>query len=233
VMEQESRGEQYGDDGVFVHNRRECSGLFAGSRRESSGPPGLGLMQLTGATARAFDVPRLITDWRYNLRAGVEVLDAKYKRVYRDDPPEMQAILESNRDILENWYYGVLAYNGFVPRSVYPARVCAHIASPGVRFRGLFTPVALTSPEAVIPGFIAEHRPDNFTPFAIQRDGTWLLLDGAVTAPIHFTQSAWATSEITAPPVSAEVTRAAPRETEPAVVASDARRRRGRGPPSR
>ncbi|MBN1476245.1 hypothetical protein JXA47_05795 [Candidatus Sumerlaeota bacterium] len=192
VMEQESLGFQYGGDRAIVHNRRECQGLYEGTRRESAGPPGLGLMQLTGATARAFNVPRLITDWRYNLRAGVETLVDKHRRFHRDDPPEMQEIHERNRDILENWHWAVLGYNGFVPNSAYPGRVYARMAAPSEQLKGLFTPVEITAPETVIPGFITAHTPVNHTLFAVEHDGTWLLEDGTIRAPFHVTESEWA-----------------------------------------
>jgi soluble lytic murein transglycosylase-like protein len=194
VMEQESLGVQYGRHGHIVHNRGECSALFAGERDSGWGPPGLGLMQLTSATARRFDVPPLITDWRYNLRAGVEILDDKYRRVERDLAPEMVETLESNRDILENWYYAVLSYNGWRPNSPYTGRVYACMAAPSREMRGLCTPVTLVPPQDVIPNFNLAHRSTDFTPFAIDEDGLWHLHEGAVPGPFHVTESEWATA---------------------------------------
>lgn len=79
VCAQESGGVyQWGSDGFIVHNIGECQDLF--NATQTNGPPGLGLMMLTGATAQATgDIPRLITDWRFNLEEGVKVLRASNK----------------------------------------------------------------------------------------------------------------------------------------------------------
>src|SRR4051812_19164884 len=80
---QESGLQQWRADGSFVHNVSDC---------------GLGMMQLTGGTAKAFDVDKLKDDWRYNLDAGCKVLRDKWDRAQREgkvtgDPAE-RAVLE-------------------------------------------------------------------------------------------------------------------------------------------
>lgn len=61
----------------------------------------------------AVDVSRLRSDWIYNLEQGAEVLEQKWRQEqhhgYGDD---YLALLEDDRDLLENWYYPLAAYNG-------------------------------------------------------------------------------------------------------------------------
>ncbi|MCY2928853.1 MAG: lectin-like protein, partial [Planctomycetota bacterium] len=122
VAYQESGLHQYGEDGFVVHNKTECRSDF-NSDPNSPRPPGLGLMQLTGSTAAQFDLGRLITDWRYNLEAGVKVLADKYEASVKNDPAWMLPLDRANRNVLENWYYALKGYNGWGPVSGYELRV--------------------------------------------------------------------------------------------------------------
>jgi tetratricopeptide (TPR) repeat protein len=137
VAFQESGVQQWRPDGSFVHNVTDC---------------GLGMMQLTGSTAEEFDVERLKTDWRYNLEAGVKVLQSKWQRVLRErwkgkDLPAPDAA------ILENWYYALSYYQG-KRTGEYPGKVLSHIAKrPGVLAKLLPKAVPVSNPEAVLPGF--------------------------------------------------------------------------------
>jgi len=151
----ESGCQQWRPDGSFVHNTTDC---------------GLGMMQLTGATARQFDVERLKDDWRYNLECGVKVLDQKWARAQRQglvsaDPAE--------RRVLENWYYAIAFYWGGRTED-YLKKVFDHMQKrPGRLQQLLRRSVTVTLPSAVIPGFTFG---DKFTAFAGDRfeaaDGT-------------------------------------------------------------
>ncbi|WP_245629838.1 S-layer homology domain-containing protein [Domibacillus robiginosus] len=67
---------------------------------------GIGLMQLTNQAA--FDQERLKTDIVYNIEKGVTVLDEKFKS-------NVPKIAGDRRDVIENWYFPVMAYNGIKP----------------------------------------------------------------------------------------------------------------------
>ncbi|MCQ6278661.1 cell wall-binding repeat-containing protein [Bacillus sp. EB600] len=76
-----------------------------------NGDGGIGIMQVTNDPR--FDQERLKTDIQYNIHAGIQKLDGKYRGV-----DGLLPILNNNeRDILENWYFAVLAYNGKVPKN--------------------------------------------------------------------------------------------------------------------
>lgn len=64
---------------------------------------GIGLMQLTNQLH--FDQPRLKTDLVYNIESGVEVLNEMYDR----NVPKIEGV---DRNVIENWYFPVMAYNG-------------------------------------------------------------------------------------------------------------------------
>ena len=64
---------------------------------------GIGIMQLTGATASQFDVNRLKTDIDYNIDSGAKVLIDKWNIT--------PYIGDNDRAKLENWYYAIWYYN--------------------------------------------------------------------------------------------------------------------------
>ncbi len=170
VCFQESGAYQYGADGFVVHNLTECRALYYGA---AGAPPGLGLMQLTGSTAEAFNLNRLVTDWRYNLEAGVEVLKQKRDYAISLDPSSLQTIENANWNVLENWRYALAHYNGYsIPENPYVASVCGLIASPPARLSGLFSGVTLTRPQDVIAGFVYGKG------FAVKPDNSWLYYNG-------------------------------------------------------
>ncbi|MEH6996249.1 transglycosylase SLT domain-containing protein [Neobacillus drentensis] len=67
---------------------------------------GIGIMQITNAPG--YDQDQLKTNIEYNIKAGVEILNQKFSN--------FDAILpklnDMDRDVLENWYFALLAYNG-------------------------------------------------------------------------------------------------------------------------
>ena len=172
VCYQESGLYQYGGDGFVVHNMTECVNDYY--NRTGPKPPGLGLMQLTGDTAKKFNVNLLITDWRDNLEAGVNVLRQKYDQALSYDPPSLQRIEIENWNVLENWRYALAFYNGYQePENPYVNTVCSIIASPPSRLTGLFTGVTLTRPQDVITGFIYGKG------YAVKPEGSWLYYNGS------------------------------------------------------
>lgn len=135
IAMQESGVQQWRPDGSFVHNVTDC---------------GLGMMQLTGATARQFDVERLKDDWRYNLDCGVTVLRQKWDRAQREG--KVDADPETRR-VLENWYYAIAYYWGRSTEE-YLRKIYGHIERrPGPLQQLLRRPVDITIPSEVIPGF--------------------------------------------------------------------------------
>lgn len=68
---------------------------------------GIGLMQVTNKPL--FDEKRLKYDLPYNIKAGVEVLDDMFER---NDLPTINGM---ERNVIEHWYFAVMAYNGIKP----------------------------------------------------------------------------------------------------------------------
>ncbi len=135
IAYQETGVQQWYKDGSFVHNVTDC---------------GLGMMQLTGSTAAAFDIDKLKDDWRYNLEAGVKVLCGKWDRAAREGKVTADP---ADRKILENWYYPVQLYQGRADDS-YVTKVFSHIEKrPGVLKQILARSVAITLPQNAIPGW--------------------------------------------------------------------------------
>jgi hypothetical protein len=162
--------------GFLVHNLNECRTAFQ-TGQISPGlppPPGLGLMQLTSITASDPSIPnhdilQQITNWRYNLEAGVQVLVQKYAVVTAQAPACVANVLSqtANRKLLENWYYAIQFYNGGPQQNDYRDSVYGHIATPEDRIQGVFPAVTITRPESGIPGFVAGQY------FAVDTSGTW------------------------------------------------------------
>ncbi|MED4206159.1 Ig-like domain-containing protein [Neobacillus mesonae] len=68
---------------------------------------GIGLMQITNQSK--YDEEKLKNDIYYNIQAGVEILNSMYQRT---DLPKIKGV---GRDVIENWYFPVMAYNGIKP----------------------------------------------------------------------------------------------------------------------
>ncbi|WP_082193347.1 Ig-like domain-containing protein [Bacillus rubiinfantis] len=65
---------------------------------------GIGIMQITG-----IDDERLKTDIIYNIQTGVNILKDKYEW------ERLPKIQEAGPEVIENWYFPVMAYNGIKP----------------------------------------------------------------------------------------------------------------------
>ncbi|MEZ6183417.1 MAG: hypothetical protein R3F62_00215 [Planctomycetota bacterium] len=132
---QESGLQQWRPDGTFVYNTTDC---------------GLGMMQLTGDTAKQFDLEQLKRDWRYNLDAGVQVLAQKWRRAVRQQntPADPEA-----RKVLENWYYAIAFYYGAKDED-YLKKIYGHLKTrPGTLQQILAGPLEVSLPSEVIAGF--------------------------------------------------------------------------------
>ncbi|MFT8323209.1 MAG: transglycosylase SLT domain-containing protein, partial [Bacillus sp. (in: firmicutes)] len=70
---------------------------------------GIGIMQITNQSN--YDQEKLKTDILYNITAGINVLKSMYART---DLPKIDG---ANNQILENWYFPLLAYNGTKPQN--------------------------------------------------------------------------------------------------------------------
>lgn len=68
---------------------------------------GIGLMQITNQSE--YDKEKLKSDLVYNIESGVKILNNMYNR------PDLPKINGGKRDILESWYFAVMAYNGTKP----------------------------------------------------------------------------------------------------------------------
>lgn len=139
VGHRESGLQQWRANGSLVVNETDC---------------GLGMMQLTGSTAELFDVERLKSDWRYNLEAGVNVLQIKWRRALRERWKQKGGKLPlPDVAILENWYYALSYYQG--KRSGdYPGKIFDHMAKrPGRLARLLPAAVVVSNPDLAVEGF--------------------------------------------------------------------------------
>lgn len=68
---------------------------------------GIGLMQLTNRAE--FDNERLKYDIAYNIESGIKVLSDNFNRT------DLPIIGTNDRNVLEHWYFAVMAYNGTKP----------------------------------------------------------------------------------------------------------------------
>ena len=68
---------------------------------------GIGIMQITNQAG--YDQEILKNDIVENIKAGVEILDSMFKR------KDLPIITGGERDVLENWYFAIMAYNGIKP----------------------------------------------------------------------------------------------------------------------
>lgn len=110
----------------------------------------IGIMQIN--TANRTDVDRLMTDIDYNIETGAKILDGKWKLA--------PGIGDRDRNVLENWYFAIWAYNGLSSTNNpntpggrhYQDRVLALMARQVLGSDGqpLWLPVAVTLPDPAI-----------------------------------------------------------------------------------
>ena len=70
---------------------------------------GIGIMQVTNHPK--YDEDELKNNIVYNIIAGVEILDEMFER------KDLPQINDMDRDVLEHWYFAIMAYNGTKPRN--------------------------------------------------------------------------------------------------------------------
>lgn len=68
---------------------------------------GIGIMQITNQAN--YDSNRLKNDIAYNIEAGVQILNQMFDRT------DLPSINGKDRDVLEHWYFAIMAYNGIKP----------------------------------------------------------------------------------------------------------------------
>lgn len=198
-------GPFHSGSGFVVHNIAECQKAHLTGYINSGGtlipPPGLGLMQLTSQTAinlssaEGRGVGDLISDWHWNVKAGIKLLAQKYEDAIVGDPGWLAGMRRetANRGLLENWYYAIAFYHGSADTNGitdgYINAVYGYIASPPSKIAGMFNPVSVSKPSSVIGsnwhynlGFVA-------TPSGIWYDTQDRQYSGAVHASTAYTQS--------------------------------------------
>ncbi|MCA0150327.1 cell wall-binding repeat-containing protein [Rossellomorea vietnamensis] len=82
-----------------------------------SGDGGIGIMQVTNTDG--YDVERLKSDIAFNIEAGIKILNKKWELGEKgltdwDRSTSIPTVGDNERDIIENWYFTILAYNGQV-----------------------------------------------------------------------------------------------------------------------
>ncbi|KGP91522.1 hypothetical protein N780_20015 [Pontibacillus chungwhensis BH030062] len=73
---------------------------------------GIGIMQITNHDLKGVDEDLLATDTEYNIRIGADILNEKWTR-FASQPALPTVNGASNRHILEQWYFAIMAYNGY------------------------------------------------------------------------------------------------------------------------
>ena len=110
----------------------------------------VGIMQIN--TSGRSDVDRLMSDIDYNIDVGARMLDSKWKLA--------PGIGDRDRNVLENWYFAIWAYNGLSSTNNpntpggrhYQDRILTVMARTVLGSDGqpLWTPVAVTPPDPAI-----------------------------------------------------------------------------------
>ena len=126
----------------------------------------IGIMQINSWGRN--DIDRLMTDIDYNIDTGAKMLDGKWKLT-----PD---IGDRDRNVLENWYYAIWAYNGFSPTNNpntlggrhFQDGILALMARQVLSSDGqpLWPPVAVTLPNPLIianpPAWIPTPQPVHY-----------------------------------------------------------------------
>lgn len=79
---------------------------------------GYGIMQITPQSKedKSYDWDKVKYDTEYNIQAGVEILEKKWNYANAKNPV-LPKVNQYKRDILENWYFSIMAYNGLSKRN--------------------------------------------------------------------------------------------------------------------
>lgn len=78
--------------------------------KETNGRIGIGIMQVTikDDAENKSEKERLQEDLRYNIQRGLDILNDKFE----GKTGKLPTINDNDRDVIESWYFAVLAYNG-------------------------------------------------------------------------------------------------------------------------
>jgi hypothetical protein len=134
IAYKESGWRQFGSDGRTLYNPEDGTGLG-----------GIGLMQLTGETARQFNVCRLFTDARYNIDSGAIVLSQKMTKALEGIPSPTP-----DRSLIENWYLAARYFNGGgTAANTYVRDVVTKLRTPPAAISAYTRPIAITAPRDV------------------------------------------------------------------------------------
>ncbi|MBN8235121.1 cell wall-binding repeat-containing protein [Halobacillus kuroshimensis] len=129
IAYQESGWQQYWDPGrtPVTHYQNSCTpsktrGIAWDGTNLKLGYDciGIGIMQVSdyrfieNEQERKEEVYKLSTDIRYNIREGLKILESKWNYANYDLIPTVN---DGDRDVIENWYFAILAYNGISERN--------------------------------------------------------------------------------------------------------------------
>jgi peptidoglycan hydrolase-like protein with peptidoglycan-binding domain len=133
---------------VIAYKESNWRQFTTGGTTVLSSDGGIGMMQLTGDTARQFDYCRLHTDTAYNIDSGAAVLSQKW--AYTDSvTPGTPA-----RTLIENWYLPIRRYNGGgAAANSYVADAVSKMASPPSAIASFTTPITVTRPASVYSSY--------------------------------------------------------------------------------
>lgn len=167
---------------VIAYKESNWRQFTTGGKTVVSPDGGIGMMQLTGATAEQFDVCRLYTDTAYNIDSGAAVLSQKW--TYADSrTPGTPA-----RTLIENWYLPIRFYNGGgSAANTYVADAVAKLASPPSAIAAYTSPISVSTPASVYSAYAIPN------PFAATTGGTFTFYNtsGTVLATRTGTVHAW------------------------------------------
>jgi putative cell wall-binding protein len=89
---------------------------FENNKPKISSDGGIGIMQVTDTAG--FNEEKLKTSISYNIQAGIDILNEKWEDGVEGkinwDSSSIPTIGDNSRDVLEHWYFAVMAYNGKV-----------------------------------------------------------------------------------------------------------------------
>ena len=99
----------YQESGWKQYNLDPTTGLPLTDQPFISKDGGIGIMQISTANYPEYDVEKLKSDLDYNLDAGCQILNNKWRAYPK--------IGDGNRNVLENWYFAVWAYNAWTKQN--------------------------------------------------------------------------------------------------------------------
>ncbi|KIL49891.1 cell wall-binding repeat-containing protein [Jeotgalibacillus soli] len=110
---------------------------------------GIGIMQVSDwrsmpeGPAKQQYIEKLKTDIRFNISEGLKILESKWlysNSIHSDGKPLIPSLNNNNREMIDNWYFAAMAYNGMLSRNdptinpvtAYQSRIMSHIENLGL-----------------------------------------------------------------------------------------------------